>query len=59
LAENQARDARVRDELAKMGWQVVVLWQCEIASSCDLRSLLYTKMGALMKDARWPQTAGL
>jgi DNA mismatch endonuclease (patch repair protein) len=27
--ENQQRDIRNYDRLKKMGWRVVVLWQCE------------------------------
>jgi DNA mismatch endonuclease (patch repair protein) len=27
---NKARDKRVRDELEAAGWQVVVIWECEL-----------------------------
>jgi DNA mismatch endonuclease (patch repair protein) len=33
---NTARDSRVQAELASAGWEVLVVWQCEIK---DLRSL--------------------
>ena len=30
LAKNKARDAEVRRELRKLGWQVIVVWECQI-----------------------------
>jgi len=30
IAGNQARDARVEAELKRLGWSVVVIWQCEL-----------------------------
>jgi DNA mismatch endonuclease (patch repair protein) len=32
LAANAERDARVIDELSKMGWRTAVIWECEIRS---------------------------
>src|SRR5262245_2580537 len=32
LAGNKARDRRVRTELRKLGWDVLVLWQCQLKS---------------------------
>lgn len=30
FARNRARDARVREELEAAGWNVVVIWECEL-----------------------------
>jgi DNA mismatch endonuclease (patch repair protein) len=30
IGGNQARDRRVRRELKKLGWDVLVLWQCQL-----------------------------
>jgi DNA mismatch endonuclease (patch repair protein) len=36
LNGNKARDARVGQELSQAGWQVLVVWECEL---CDLATL--------------------
>ena len=30
FADNQLRDKRVKQQLKKLGWQVIVIWECEI-----------------------------
>lgn len=30
ITGNQARDARVKTELERLGWNVLVVWQCEL-----------------------------
>lgn len=33
FATNKARDARVASELERLGWRVIVIWECEARSS--------------------------
>lgn len=40
LNENQARDARNQKLLESMGWQVLVLWQCEINDTNNLKETI-------------------
>jgi DNA mismatch endonuclease (patch repair protein) len=44
LARNAARDARHKEALAALGWDVLVLWECEIRDAermaCALRAFL-------------------
>jgi DNA mismatch endonuclease (patch repair protein) len=36
FAANVARDRRTRRELKKMGWQVLIVWQCELRNRTRL-----------------------
>ena len=38
LDTNLRRDAQVREDLERLGWQVVVVWQCETRDLDALRS---------------------
>ena len=44
FAANVARDERMRDALAKLGWDVFVVWECKLrdhsALESDLRGFL-------------------
>jgi hypothetical protein len=40
------RDSRVIAELAKMGWRVVVIWECETMSENGLRTVLLERLAA-------------
>lgn len=44
---NVARDARVRDELRQMGWNVVVVWECETRDRLALATRLASEIPAL------------
>lgn len=33
IGRNQARDARVHDELAARGWETLTVWECELTPS--------------------------
>ncbi len=37
LAKNKARDEQVQSELHGLGWQVMVVWECQIKLESDLR----------------------
>lgn len=37
--ENKARDKRVRGAIAKLGWRVLVIWECEARNPTKLRRL--------------------
>jgi DNA mismatch endonuclease (patch repair protein) len=47
FAANEARDARKAAELQDAGWQVIVVWECEVA---EWESLHGTAVGALLND---------
>lgn len=38
LAQNKARDARVRRELSQLGWCVMVIWECQVKKEAILRN---------------------
>jgi len=38
LNGNKTRDSRTRDELIQAGWQVLIVWECELG---DLAALEY------------------
>ena len=40
FASNKARDERNRRELVRMGWRVIVIWQCEASSLEETMHLL-------------------
>ncbi|MGJ3265156.1 MAG: very short patch repair endonuclease [Salinarimonas sp.] len=40
LDRNVARDARARDALAELGWDVLTLWECEVLNPERLRAAL-------------------
>lgn len=42
---NVERDRRVQRELRKLGWKVVVVWECETAGEEKLRKLLKKRLG--------------
>jgi DNA mismatch endonuclease, patch repair protein len=39
LKRNQARDAKAQTELAAKGWQVLVVWECQVSNERLLQSL--------------------
>lgn len=40
LARNSERDARVQDELAGMGWDILIIWECELGNAERLKERL-------------------
>ena len=38
LAKNKARDAKVMRKLRKLGWGVMVVWECQVRQEAVLRS---------------------
>ena len=38
LAKNKARDAQVKRELRKLGWGVMVIWECQVSKESALKS---------------------
>lgn len=57
FAANIARDQRKEAELARAGWQVVTIWECETATVERLRAKLSDIM-PLRHDDRRPPTHG-
>ncbi len=51
LRKNRERDVRAVCTLSSMGWQILVLWECEVRSVGDLTSRLVTFLG----PQRWQQ----
>jgi DNA mismatch endonuclease (patch repair protein) len=45
IARNVARDARVRDELAELGWETLTIWECELKVAGKLDARLTTFLG--------------
>lgn len=41
IAKNRARDRRVRRDLISEGWEVMVVWSCELRSSKKLANTIY------------------
>lgn len=53
IARNKARDKAQQQELAKMGWHCVTIWECELEKDrqeATLRSLEYTLNHIYLKD---------
>lgn len=40
LERNESRDRRVRDELVRLGWRVLVVWECETGNARALEDQL-------------------
>jgi len=45
LNGNKERDVRVRDELVQIGWQVLVVWECELGDTALLEYKLRRFLG--------------
>ena len=45
IEANKERDARKEAELRDLGWDVLVLWQCETKNAEELRTRLWTFLG--------------
>ena len=46
LAKNKARDVEVRRQLRKLGWGVMVVWECQVRKESVLRSRIKRFMDA-------------
>ncbi len=46
LARNVERDAEARAKLAAMGWEVLVIWECETRAPARLPPLLKSFLGS-------------
>lgn len=46
LARNVERDAETRAKLAAMGWEVLIIWECETRSPARLPSLIESFLGS-------------
>jgi DNA mismatch endonuclease, patch repair protein len=45
IARNRLRDARARAALRKLGWQVLVVWECQLRDPERLRRRLHDLLG--------------
>lgn len=53
ISRNRQRDKRVQEDLAKMGWHCITIWECELKPSIrehTLASLAYTLNKIFLKD---------
>lgn len=50
IVKNQARDARNLADLAMLGWQTLVVWQCETRKPGELRQTLLAFLGTPAKS---------
>lgn len=61
IARNQERDERRLHELARMGWHVITIWECELAPSHreeTLRGLEFTLNHLYLQDRLIERPAG-
>ncbi|MBR2101302.1 MAG: DNA mismatch endonuclease Vsr [Prevotella sp.] len=57
ISRNQLRDKRVQEELARMGWHSIVVWECELRPrqrEKTLTALEYTLNRLFLKDHELP-----
>lgn len=54
IGKNVRRDKRVRAELADLGWEILVLWQCELRDAEKLKRRLTLFLG--LREANEPST---
>ena len=52
IAANQARDTRKQAELEALGWEALVVWQCETGDATALEKSLRTFLGPPSKSDR-------
>jgi DNA mismatch endonuclease, patch repair protein len=45
---NVERDRRTEEELIELGWQIVIIWECELANDCRLKK----RIAALLEPLR-------
>jgi DNA mismatch endonuclease (patch repair protein) len=45
LNANKKRDLANQDELKKMGWHFMIVWECELAHKNDLASAINAFLG--------------
>lgn len=53
---NMLRDSRSTSELAVLGWDVLVIWECETRSKDIVAARLTDKLGGRAGDAAWHST---
>lgn len=52
LDRNLLRDAANEQQLEEMGWQVCIIWECELKALAEVRERLIKFLGATGKPAR-------
>ncbi len=51
FSQNVARDHRNEDALKRLGWQVLVLWECETRNETAVQERLLNYLGSERGDA--------
>lgn len=59
LNGNKARDARICDVLSQAGWQVLVIWECDLGDLGELRTKLQDFLGPTGIGSRVGETGGV
>jgi DNA mismatch endonuclease (patch repair protein) len=52
--ENAARDRRTAAALKRLGWRVVIVWECELRNPAKLRSRMMRLLGVRAQQANQP-----
>lgn len=52
LEGNRERDIRNQEELARMGWRTLVVWECEIVDRGELGNRIEAFLGKLKREPR-------
>jgi len=50
FAANVKRDKRNKDDLEKMGWRVIIVWECQIKKQENLENLVKSRIAPLLKS---------
>jgi len=50
IARNARRDGYVRSELKKLGWQSLVVWECELKKTTSVASVIQKFLGQTKDD---------
>ena len=51
FAENIARDQRTEAELRKLGWNVIVIWECEVNKAAFIETIIKQMNNPKEKEA--------
>ena len=50
ISETKIRDKKNRGELQKLGWKVIVIWQCELNNKLNRQIRLDQLVNQIIKD---------
>lgn len=50
FAANVKRDRKNKEDLERMGWRVIIVWECQIRKQEDLENLVKNRIAPLLKS---------